>query len=664
MKKALIPIFLAFILLSGSVGVVEAASLTPSQISAIVGLLRSFGADEGIIANVNLTLVGTTEPSGDKAWCHTFNTNLGIDSRGDEVQALHTVLVKEGFDISDSEQPQKDGETSYGHIFGESTASAVTGFQEKYRSEILTPLGLKYGTGYVGKSTRAKLNQLYGCGVITPKPEGAGYLEIEPSSASIAVGESKSFQAFYQPPMPKCPEGFACPQVMPARFPVVAEWTSSNPSVASIDIIGSCAAIGCPVPTNVLIKGISNGTADIKAAYKSPSGSILTATAKVTVGSGSLAPSITVLSPNGGENWAKGESRDIGWSSLSSYINIELLSWTPPCDSKLLICPAMPSFSYTIAENVLAGGKGFTPWKVGTDINGKDIPIGSYVIRIYDPSNGRFYDQSDAPFSIVTGTGSTNTAPKINGIPAIPSSIQPWQSVSFSWNATDADRDNLSWSVNWGDGTGSVDACDIPTSNLTVGTNSGTNFTAFHSWSQAGTYKIQVSVSDCKGGSDTNTFNVTVGLVSSVPSITVTYPNGGEALTKGQSYFIRWAQTGFASDGWIQLQLRDAVNSSTMVKLIASSVPLGAYAGSFNWTIPTDIPDGKYLIWATAGSGLDSLGTRVVGSDFSDVPFTISTTPGNAADASSGGGSSFAALLFSLERQLEELERLLNSLLP
>ena len=100
-----------------------------------------------------------------------------------------------------------------------------------------------------------------------------------------------------------------------------------------------------------------------------------------------------------------------------------------------------------------------------------------------------------------------------------------------------------------------------------------------------------------------------------------------------------------------------------MVKLIASSVPLGAYAGSFNWTVSTDIPDGKYLIWATAGSGLDSLGTRVVGSDFSDAPFTISTTPGNAADASSGGGSSFAALLFSLERQLEELERLLNSLL-
>ncbi len=60
MKKAFIPIFLALVLLSGNVGMAEAASLTPSQISAIIGLLRSFGADEGTIANVNSALTGTS----------------------------------------------------------------------------------------------------------------------------------------------------------------------------------------------------------------------------------------------------------------------------------------------------------------------------------------------------------------------------------------------------------------------------------------------------------------------------------------------------------------------------------------------------------------------------------------------------------------------------
>jgi len=42
------------------------------------------------------------------------------------------------------------------------TQQAVIRFQEKYASEILTPLGLPNGTGYVGAATRSKINQLLG----------------------------------------------------------------------------------------------------------------------------------------------------------------------------------------------------------------------------------------------------------------------------------------------------------------------------------------------------------------------------------------------------------------------------------------------------------------------------------------------------------------------
>lgn len=93
------------------------------------------------------------------AWCHTFNTNLkiGDGAPSTEVLNLQKALNKSGlYEIT----MQEDG------YFGEQTASAVVGFQEKYRSEILTLWGLAHGTGYVGKTTRAKLNKLYGCSPI------------------------------------------------------------------------------------------------------------------------------------------------------------------------------------------------------------------------------------------------------------------------------------------------------------------------------------------------------------------------------------------------------------------------------------------------------------------------------------------------------------------
>jgi len=48
-------------------------------------------------------------------------------------------------------------------LAGSKTINAVKNFQERYKSEILTPWGLSYPTGYIYKSTRAKANQMRGC---------------------------------------------------------------------------------------------------------------------------------------------------------------------------------------------------------------------------------------------------------------------------------------------------------------------------------------------------------------------------------------------------------------------------------------------------------------------------------------------------------------------
>jgi peptidoglycan hydrolase-like protein with peptidoglycan-binding domain len=44
--------------------------------------------------------------------------------------------------------------------FGNLTKSAVARFQEKYKNEVLLPLGLSEGTGFAGVLTRQKINQL------------------------------------------------------------------------------------------------------------------------------------------------------------------------------------------------------------------------------------------------------------------------------------------------------------------------------------------------------------------------------------------------------------------------------------------------------------------------------------------------------------------------
>ena len=69
--------------------------------------------------------------------CMEFKRNLRIGDSGDDVKKMQDILVKAGY------KPDTDGK------YGEKTAAAVSAFQETFSAEILYPLGLQNGTGFL-----------------------------------------------------------------------------------------------------------------------------------------------------------------------------------------------------------------------------------------------------------------------------------------------------------------------------------------------------------------------------------------------------------------------------------------------------------------------------------------------------------------------------------
>lgn len=150
-------------LVSGVIGLALTLSLLggvamPTSAATVEELTAQIASLLATISSLQTQLASMTGGTATSGVSYTFTSNLKMGSTGTDVLNLQKVLnMSADTQVAVSGAGSPGNETSY---FGPATKAAVIKFQNKYASDILTPVGLSVGTGYVGASTRTKLNAM------------------------------------------------------------------------------------------------------------------------------------------------------------------------------------------------------------------------------------------------------------------------------------------------------------------------------------------------------------------------------------------------------------------------------------------------------------------------------------------------------------------------
>ena len=134
-----------------------AKALTASELQTLINeLMAQVVALQAQLANVGDTPTGGASPAACVGI--TIDRALKQGMSGTDVKCMQAILnTSSDTQIAASGVGSTGNETTY---FGSLTKAGVIKFQEKYASEILSSWGLTQGTGFVGSTTRAKLNEL------------------------------------------------------------------------------------------------------------------------------------------------------------------------------------------------------------------------------------------------------------------------------------------------------------------------------------------------------------------------------------------------------------------------------------------------------------------------------------------------------------------------
>jgi hypothetical protein len=309
------------------------------------------------------------------------------------------------------------------------------------------------------------------------------------------------------------------------------------------------------------------------------------------------APTITVVSPNGGESWLIGSTQTISWNSVGPISQVMIEYTSDGGTTWNLIAAPVPNGT----------GGGTYSWTVPA------TPSGFCIVRVSDFMLSSINDVSNAFFTITSGTA-TVTAP--NG-------GETWyvgSTQNITWTYTGAPSQyNIDYSTNNGSTWSSV------ATNVSVGVGGGS-----YAWIIPNTPSNQclVRVTDVTDVTRTDVSNAVFTIA--LPTITVTSPNGLENWVVGSNQTITWTTMGPVSSVDIFYSTDNGANWTN----IATNQPNGVGGGSYSWTVP-NTPSTQCLVRVS-----DFMIPTIV--DQSDAVFTISANvPRSLTVVAPNGGESF-----------------------
>jgi len=301
-------------------------------------------------------------------------------------------------------------------------------------------------------------------------------------------------------------------------------------------------------------------------------------------------PTITVISPNGGEDWLAGSEHDITWNSTGK--------------EKLMMTISDVKIEYSADggggwETVIGStpNDGSFPWTI------PDTASANCLVKISDAVDGDPWDQSNGTFAI--------HLPSITVIsPNGGESLEGGGLQDIFWSSVGEFSDVLvEYTVNGGAGWTTITAST---------TNDGS-----HPWTVPDTPSDSclVRLSDAVDGDPTDVSDDYFAITPQ-PTLTVTSPNGGEEWTGGFVQTITWSSVGSVPD----VMLEYSTDGGSSWTTILSGTPND---GTQLWSVPVVASTNCLIRISDMTDGIPE--------DVSDAPFTITVLPTLTVISPNGG---------------------------